>query len=191
MYVHFIGTQGTGKTTLLNQLAEESIKIDSGINFKIITNVVRNLVETEGVKINKKGSSKSQNIIFEKYFDIFTSLDGYIDWVSDRSLIDVVAYTKYLYDHKKTSKKCYEAQIKWLKLWYDRDPKIKNTIFVYFPIEFEVVSDGVRSLDEEYRREIDNNIKSILNELGINYYVIEGTQDERLEMMKNIVWLNE
>ena len=128
MYIHFIGAQGTGKTTLLNQLAEESIKVDSGINFKIITNVVRNLVETEGVKINKKGSSKSQNIIFEKYFDKFTSLDGYIDWVSDRSLIDVVAYTKYLYDHKKSSKKCYEAQIKWLKLWYDRDPKIKNTI---------------------------------------------------------------
>ena len=191
MYIHFIGAQGTGKTTLLNQLAEESIKVDSGINFKIITNVVRNLVETEGVKINKKGSSKSQNIIFEKYFDIFTSLDGYIDWVSDRSLIDVVAYTKYLYDHKKSSKKCYEAQIKWLKLWYDRDPKIKNTIFVYFPIEFEVVGDGTRSLDEEYRREIDNNIKSILEELGINYYVMEGTQDERLEMMKNIVWLNE
>ena len=191
MYIHFIGAQGTGKTTLLNQLAEESIKVDSGINFKIITNVVRNLVETEGVKINKKGSSKSQNIIFEKYFDIFTSLDGYIDWVSDRSLIDVVAYTKYLYDHKKSSKKCYEAQIKWLKLWYDRDPKIKNTIFVYFPIEFEVVGDGTRSLDEEYRREIDNNIKSILEELGINYYVMEGTQDERLEMMKNIVSINE
>ena len=67
MYIHFIGAQGTGKTTLLNQLAEESIKVDSGINFKIITNVVRNLVETEGVKINKKGSSKSQNIIFEKF----------------------------------------------------------------------------------------------------------------------------
>ena len=191
MYIHFIGAQGTGKTTLLNQLADESIKFDSGVNFKIITNVVRNLVENEGVKINKKGSSKSQNIIFEKYFDIFTSLDGYIDWVSDRSLIDVVAYTKYLYDHKKASKKCYEAQMKWLKLWYDRDPKIKNTIFVYFPIEFEVVNDGVRSLDEEYRREIDNNIRSILEELGINYYVMEGTREERLETIKNIIWLNE
>ena len=62
---------------------------------------------------------------------------------------------------------------------------------MYFPIEFEVVDDGVRSLDEEYRREIDNNIKSILEELGINYYVMEGAQEERLEMMKNIIWINE
>ena len=191
MTIQFVGAQGTGKTTLLNQLVEESIKLDSGINIKTITNVVRNLVESEGIKINKKGSSTSQNIIFEKYFDIFTSLDGYIDWVSDRSLIDVVAYTKYLYDHKKASKKCYEAQIKWLKLWYERDPKIKNTIFVYFPIEFEVVDDGVRSVDEKYRQEVDNNIKSILEELGINYYVMEGTREERLETIKNIIWFNE
>lgn len=191
MHVHFIGAQGTGKTTLLNQLVEESIKFDSGINIKTITNVVRSLVESEGIKINKKGNSTSQNLIFDEYLKIFSNVDPYIDWVSDRSLIDVVAYTKYLNTRNKVSLKRYEQQFNILKLWYENSPIAKNTIFVYFPIEFNVVEDGVRSVDEEYRREIDNNIKSILEELGVNYYIMEGTREERLELMKNIIWMNE
>jgi nicotinamide riboside kinase len=190
MYIHFTGAQGTGKTTLLNQLTEESIKFDSDIDFKIITNVVRNLVGREGVQINKRGNSASQNLIFNEYLKIFNGIDPHIDWVSDRSLIDVVAYTKYLYEHKKASRKCYESQLQLLELWYEENLRAKDTIFVYFPIEFEVVNDGVRSLDEDYRKEIDKNIKDILTEINANYYIMEGTQDERLEMMKNIIWLN-
>lgn len=190
MYIHFTGAQGTGKTTLLNQLVGESIKFDSGINIHTITNVVRNLVRREGVQINKKGNSASQNLIFNEYLKIFNGIDTNIDWVSDRSLIDVVAYTKYLYEHKKASKKCYESQLQSLKLWCEENLRVKDTLFVYFPIEFEVVNDGVRSLDEDYRKEIDKNIKDILTDINVNYYIIEGSQDERLEMMKNIIWLN-
>ena len=50
------GAQGTGKTTLLKALQNEP-EFD---NWKFYTNVVRTMVEEEGIAINKEGTSESQ-----------------------------------------------------------------------------------------------------------------------------------
>lgn len=185
----FTGAQGTGKTTILNEVVSEYKDME------VITNVVRNLYNSGDIKINKKGNGKTQQLIYDtlklKYIDyLYNSCyeDFNTGCICDRSLVDVVAYTKYLYEQGKASKKSYEEQLKDLKEWaiYHRC----GCKHVYIPIEFPAKEDGIRDIDEEYRREIDSNIKWLLQECEIDYYILEGSIEERVEMTKNIIEFN-
>ena len=95
----FNGAQGTGKSTILRELESKG--------YEVVTEVVRNLSK-KGVKINKDGDEKGQKKIFNEYLNIFNSKDNY---VSDRGLIDVVAYTVYLVRHGKISEKFVDKQL--------------------------------------------------------------------------------
>ena len=83
MKILLTGAQGTGKSTILKELEKEG--------FKTITEVVRNLAKT-GVNVNEMGDEEGQNIIFKTYQKLLNEND---DYVSDRCLIDVAAYTRY------------------------------------------------------------------------------------------------
>ena len=184
----FTGAQGVGKTTILNEVIKEYKDMET------ITNVVRSL-HNDGVKINKKGNGKTQQLIYDtlkKEYINYLYNASYEDinsgCISDRSLVDVVAYTKYLYERGKASINSYDEQLKDLKEWaiYHRC----GCKHIYIPIEFPAVEDSVRDIDEEYRKEIDKNIKWLLRECNIDYYILEGTIEERTEMMKNIIEFN-
>lgn len=173
IFINLVGTQGTGKTTILNRMD----------GFEKITEVVRNL-NKNGIKINELGDDESQLTIFNTYCDIFDKLDRSKKQVSDRGLFDVFAYTKYLYDHGNVSENVYNEQYNRILEW----TKVHNdVVIIYFPIEFDVVDDGVRSLNEDFRREIDTNIKWILNRCDVDYYIIEGTVEERLQLIDAII----
>ena len=183
----FTGAQGVGKTTILNEVIKEYK--DMGV----ITNVVRSLHDN-GIKINKKGNGKTQQLIYDtlkkEYINFLYNDHEDINsgCISDRSLVDVVAYTKYLYERGKASKNSYDEQLKDLKEWaiYHKH----GCKYIYIPIEFPAIEDGIRDVDEEYRTEIDNNIKWLLQECEIDHYILEGTIEERTEMMKNIIEFN-
>ena len=175
----FTGAQGTGKTTVLNEFKE------SGAN--IITEVVRQL-NKKGVKINKDGDEKGQNKIFKVYKDLLSewNKDGYI---SDRGLLDVMAYTKYLVDHGNCPKTVLDKQLKQFAKFRTENPDIA---YCYFPIEFDVVADGVRDTDENFRKEIDNNIQELMGQFGINPIRIVGTVEERVIKVKRVIrWIYE
>lgn len=175
----FSGAQGTGKTTVLNYFKEK------GNN--VITEVVRQLKES-GVKINKDGDEKGQTKIFKTYKSLLgeISVTGYI---SDRGLFDVVAYTKYLADHGQVSQEFLQKQIKDLKKFVSSNPDI---VYCYFPIEFPVEDDGVRDTDEEFRKEIDENIQYLYTTVGISAFVIKGDVETRQQKLTRIMnWLHE
>lgn len=176
IFMNLVGAQGTGKTTILNKLEK----------FEKITEVVRKLSKS-GIKINEYGDDDGQRHIFNTYNEIFDRLDNRKNWVSDRGLFDVFAYTKYLYNHGNVSEDLYNEQYNRLINWSLTN---KDVVIAYFPIEFDVVNDGVRSLDENFRKEIDENIKWILNECNVKYYVIEGSIEERLELINAIIEFN-
>ena len=60
-------------------------------------------------------------------------------------------------------------------------------MYFYIPIEFEVEYDGFRSMNEDFRKEIDKNIKDLLDGMGIDYIELRGTVEERLEIMENVM----
>lgn len=175
----FTGAQGTGKTTVLNYFAEQ------GQN--VITEVVRNLAK-KGVKINKDGDEKGQTKIFKEYEKLLGTLD-FNGYISDRGLVDVVAYTIYLSKHGKVSEKFADKQIKALKKFREANPDIT---YCYFPIEFPLEDDGVRDMDEEFRMEIDSIIQYLMNICGIQPIAIRGDVEYRIEKVKRLFnWLNE
>ena len=175
----FTGAQGTGKTTVLKELESNGIKT--------ITEVVRNL-NTKGVKINKDGDEKGQNKIFKTYKDLLGEFtpEGY---VSDRGLLDVMAYTKYLVDHGKVPATCLAKQEKQFVKFRAENPDIA---YCYFPIEFDIVADEVRDPDKEFQAEIDNNIKELMAKFGIVPITIKGTVEERVTKVKRVMrWILE
>ena len=175
----FTGAQGTGKTTVLKEFENK------GMN--VITEVVRELAKT-GVKINKDGDEKGQAKIFKTYKDKLSSsnINGYI---SDRCLIDVVAYSMYLAEQGKVSDEFVQKQMKQLIKFKNENPDIA---YCYFPIEFDVVSDGVRDTDEEFRAAIAHNIIAVMQEAGIRPIIIKGTVEERVAKVNRVVnWIHE
>lgn len=175
----FTGAQGTGKTTVLKEFENNGLKV--------ITEVVRQLA-SKGVKINKDGDEKGQTKIFKTYKELLEeiSFEGYI---SDRGLIDVIAYSMYLVDQGKISAEFVQKQIKQFNKFRIENPDIA---YCYFPIEFDVVADGVRDMDEDFRAAIDANIRKLFNECGIHPVVIKGTVEERVRKVQRVHdWLHE
>lgn len=174
MKIIFTGAQGTGKTTILNHYKDQG--------YNTITEVVRKLSK-EGVKINEMGDLKGQQRIFNEYNKLLNKEESYI---SDRGLTDVTAYTAYLGRKNDNVKLLIETiyQLVDISVFYKNNPDI---ITCYFPIEFPITDDGVRSMDEEFLTEIDKNIKNSLEGLGIQYHTITGTVEERIKQIDKII----
>jgi hypothetical protein len=69
--------------------------------------------------------------------------------------------------------------------------KNPDAVYVYFPIEFEIVSDGTRSIDKEFQNEIDCIIHEILEELktryGTKYITVSGSVEERVKQIEKLL----
>lgn len=171
--VCFTGAQGTGKTTILRKMQE--------LGYPIITEVVRKLKAEQGISINKDGDNHSQNLVFKTYMDLFNTKPAFI---SDRGLTDVISYTKDGVEHGMVDGVVLFEQEELIRKFTADHP---DMIYIYFPIEFPVVADGVRSEDEEYRSSIDHHIHSRLEELGVDYLTVSGTPEERLEQILHYI----
>lgn len=174
--LHFVGAQGTGKTTILNHYKDQG--------YNVITEIVRNLAK-EGVNINEMGDVEGQKTIFGSYQKLLKSKKGYI---SDRGLVDVLSYTfshaLVEDDENGPLKKLADKQFLTADKFYKDNPDIQ---ICYFPIEFEVVDDGVRSTSEEFRATIDFLILNFLEAAGLPYHTITGTVEERIAQVDKIL----
>lgn len=147
------GAQGTGKTSVMNKLPQDLKDIG-------IREVIRNMSkEDHSIKINEHGNEWSQHRFFFEYLYLFAK---YPEYISDRGLIDVCGYTKWLVELGKVSRETYEKQLLVLKDWSLRHPDV---VYVYFPICFPVVDDGYRDTNEENRKAVDRCIREVIDEL--------------------------
>ena len=173
----FTGAQGTGKSTILNYFKENG--------YPVITEVVRTLAQ-EGIKINEEGTIRSQEIIFDTYKQIFSNCENVMlenVVFSDRGLTDVASYTAYLAiaEHNFDAMKLLIQELEEIREWNEKN----DVVYFYFPIEFPVVDDGVRSTNEKYRKFINDYIKFVLDYLKVDYHTVTGTVEERIMFIEN------
>ena len=176
MKIIFTGAQGTGKTSVMDALPDSLHKI-KGVTRKVITE--------KNLTINEYSDNASQKHIFDAYEHQLTSTDNYI---AERGLIDVLAYSISREKANRCSPTLIETQFEHLMKFSVKNP---DAVYVYFPIEFEIVSDGTRSLDKEFQNEIDCIIHEILEELktryGTKFITVSGSVEERVKQIEKLL----
>jgi len=184
--ITFTGPQSSGKTTLLKQMKQTSGIMDQ---FFYIDEVTRLVKREYNVKINEEGANDvTQLLIINKELENLFKYD-YELWsgnkgvVHDRCLLDGLVYTEYFYNKKLVSQQVWTQAI----FYWNRFHSKYDIIFYPDPHEINLVDDGERSTDVEFRNAIINlyedhylNQPSWKNKVTI----LKGTVEERIEQIK-------
>lgn len=193
MIIFLIGSHCTGKTTFANKLKENG--------FKVVDEVIRSFPT---IKINEEGNAESQQIIFDAIWDIAfrdrvckkqrkcfrkCRSSNKCDFVVDRSLVDVVAYTRWLL-YNATDNVAETA----LRQELDREENMLrlslrefHDTFILFDHLYPLVNDGLRSMNPKYQEEIKDIIHDVIREFHIPYIrsvdvrlKLQGHESERM-----------
>lgn len=167
--IALVGSSSVGKTTVFELLKNRLPK------YEFLSETTRTAREYE-FPINENGNNNTQLVISNLH--LYSLLQPY-NLVLDRCYLDLVVYTKLL-ENISPNVQAFITNT-WEKV------KDQYTHIIYFPIEFKTVDDGVRSVDEEWRRKVDDLFQIKLNELNKEYLTVTGSPMQRLEQVLNFV----
>lgn len=166
MKIGLLGAQGTGKTTLLESVHGYLPEYEK------CTEVTR-WVKSLGVDINEGGSDLSQQLVLMKHLENLF-LHDYM--ITDRTLIDGYVYTWWLNKQGQVSDNMvHKTEDAMHRLLHHYD------LLFYLPIEFDVVDDGVRSIDNTFRNEIDAKFQIVVETFQIPSLC--GSIDQRVSAL--------
>ena len=175
MKIGFCGTMSVGKTTLVNTLRE----LDEFKDYTFRTERSKHLMSL-GIPLNTDSTLKGQTVFLsERAIELMQE-----NIITDRTIVDVIAFTKSAKSISWTQGRQFEALAKDLINDYDY-------LFYVSPKGVELEDNGVRTIDKEYRKEIDKSIKSIIGDkLGKHpkYTEISGSIEERIEKIKQTLF---
>lgn len=165
--VALVGASSTGKTTayelLKNRLPEYSF-----INESTRT------VAKYGFPINEEGTSETQLAISSFHLQALLTPG---DLILDRSYMDLLTYSTHMPDISEPAFGYILSTWRRVKKYY--------THFIYFPIEFTSVDDGVRSVNEEWRIKVDNTFQALLTD--VPHLEVTGSPKQRIEQILNFI----
>lgn len=174
MKVIISGAQCVGKTTLINNLPED-------YKDYVIKEQIRAAVkQVPNIKHDLESDDFSQRFFFDLYRELFYNKK---DYISDRGMLDVLAYTKYFVLTNNCTMGCYEDMLNdFQKL------DLSDVTYVYIPIEFSATEDGFRNIDEEYRRGVSRCICEVMSDCGIEPYIISGEMLQRQSQLNELLY---
>ncbi|MDL2256643.1 ATP-binding protein [Bacteroidales bacterium OttesenSCG-928-I14] len=164
------GTHSVGKTTLADCLFES---LRNSVNIKLIPEIARELI-ARGFLLNQNITEWGiVNYVTEYLYQERNICADIV--LSDRSLIDLLAYIK--------TNKSIKIRKKYIQLVEEvvfEESKRFNHYF-YLPIEFPLVLDEVRPSDISYQKEVDNTLKTLFKYYNIQPIIISGNVNKRLK----------
>lgn len=173
MKIVFAGTQSTGKTTLVNKMQESGLFND----YDFVTSIPRSLGNPFGVD----GNDKTQRDIMSTHLSNLQKPN----FIADRGILDCFTYTLYQFNNKKIKASTLLNQIDTLNQIVDYDK-----IFFIRP-EFEIVDDGVRSLDKEFQDEVNAIYEQVIQYIGEDKVVIlSGDVETRFNQILKSLEIN-
>ena len=167
--IALVGASSTGKTTVYELLKNKLPKYE-------FVNESTRTVGSYGFPINEKGTDATQLAI--SCFHLEALLQPY-NQVLDRCFMDVVVYTRFMDNASEETWKYIDAT--WNRI------KHEYTHYIYFPIEFDSVDDGVRSVNEKWRRDIDAEFKDVLEGVRQPYLTITGSPMQRVDQILEFI----
>ena len=180
MNIAFAGTHCTGKTALLDELKEIYSNKES---FGYITGIARKIIE-RGYPLNAEANIDSYIHYINDQLIAENNISAYKLFVSDRTLLHPLAYA--LTNKELPRPYIQDYFIDMIKnIWLLE--KERYDIYIYFPIEFPMVYNGVSPSDEEYRKAVDRMIHHLLKAYSNDFVTISGSTDERMEKILSII----
>ena len=166
--VALVGASSTGKTTVYELLKGKLPK------YEFINESTRT-VASYGFPINEFGTDATQLAISSFHLEALLKPGNII---FDRGYLDLLVYTNFM-DVKNETKDYIEDT--WNRI------KGEYTHYVYFPIEFKSVDDGVRSVNEEWREDIDKEFQLLLDGVRKPYLTVTGSPLQRVEQILDFI----
>lgn len=180
MKICITGAHSVGKTTLIKAFSEKH----RNASIFIISEKAREAI--------KKGIPLGQNATIDSYIyyinqqlsaEISAEKSFYDILLADRSILDGLAhpivnnifmnaaFPEYFID-------MFESILYFQKSFYD--------LYIYIPIEFDLVKDEVRPFDESYRIAIDAEVKRLLDKHIGKYVTLNGSIENRIQMLEKL-----
>ena len=163
--VALIGASSTGKSTVFELL---KTKLDK---YHFVNESTRSVAKF-GFPINEQGTDATQLAISSFHLK---ALHKAFDTIYDRCFLDLVVYTKYMDQVNSETKNFINDMWESVKSDY--------THYIYFPIEFKSVDDGVRSVNEKWRRKIDKEFVKELKSMKKDYLTVTGSPMQRVDQI--------
>ena len=165
----FIGSHGTGKTTLCKALKE----IDSSI-------AIRDGV-SRPVKIakNKTGMSsyQEQAVINELTKFYWEYNKDFNNLFLSRSPLDVEVYSRVF---------GWDDLANDMENWIRTSGMLKEDVnYFYIPIEFELENDGVRFTDIDLQKKVDKELKKSIKKYNLKVTKLTGSVEDRIKQIQN------
>ena len=179
MKIGFCGTISVGKTTLVNALKE----LPEFADYHFATERSKYLRDL-GIPLNTDSTLKGQLIFLaERASELLHK-----NMITDRTVIDVMAFS-----HLSTTIPFFiSADLNKAVSELIRD---YDYIFYVSPEGVELEDNGVRVVDSEYRMELDQTIKKLLEQHKFKFNTItgyaelSGTTEERIQKIKQVMSL--
>ena len=161
MKIAFIGTHGTGKTTLTYEFT--ALLKKNGYNVDLLKEVVRECP----LPINEARTLESQRwISFHQICREIGLSDKNDIVVCDRSILDTYAYSFSKFGHDSL---IYSIISEWIKS-YD--------LLFRVPVNKDFLSPvGVRSVDEAFQREVDLAFDTLIEEFKVKVHPFQSVED--------------
>jgi nicotinamide riboside kinase len=167
--IALVGASSTGKTTVYELLKNKLPK------YEFINESTRT-VGSYGFPINESGTSETQLAISSFHLEALLK-PGNV--VLDRCYMDLLVYSNFM---DKISKEAHNyIEDTWNRV------KNEYTHYIYFPIEFKSVDDGVRSVNEEWREKIDKEFQLLLEGVRKPYLTVTGSPLQRVEQILEFI----
>lgn len=169
--IAIIGSHGVGKTTLIQRLKTLYPR------HSFVDEVARDLQLKFGKStrdMNDEEKSEFQLLAMQTQIDQELK---YSDYISDHCAISYLPYSIGLEIYDQLRDKIRQHYL----------PILQQLQIIYIPIEFELENDGLRFVDGQYQKFIDNKLIDILGEYNLKYTKVTGTIDQRLEQIGKII----
>ena len=170
MKIGLCGTMSVGKTTLVKALK----KVPEFKNYNFATERSKYLNDL-GIPLNTDSTLKGQTVFLaERCAELMHS-----DVITDRTIIDVMAFTMNALSIGYQDKEIFESYAKEFIREYDY-------IFYISPHGIPIEDNGVRETDEHYRDLIDFTITTLIKRYGHmanRIETIKGNTEDRVKQI--------
>jgi GTPase SAR1 family protein len=170
--IGFCGTQSVGKSTLVKSLQQ----LPEFKDYKFSTERSKYLRDL-GIPLNTDSTLKGQTIFLaERCSELIHS-----NVITDRTIIDVMAFTS-------CAKSIGFEEMESFGRYASQFIEEYDWIFYVSPAGVEIEDNNVRTIDPDYRDEIDKTIKYICSTQLYkikNFGIIAGTNNDRIKQIKS------